>query len=118
LILSLHLLDPRHRWGMPICSLGQLGVGWRFASFSTMESEETVEGGSMATLEIVWRNPNPAQYRRRWQPVRDIDGRVTYLIQEFACRGLIGYWSTISHLEVLRGRRVACPIPATQNCVA
>jgi hypothetical protein len=70
----------------------------------------------MSTLEIVWRNPNPVAHSRRWQPVRGMDGRVTYLIQEFSYHGLVGYWSTISNLEILRGWRTAYRTPP--GCIA
>jgi hypothetical protein len=72
----------------------------------------------MSTLEIVWRNPNPVEHTRRWQPVRGADGRVTYLAQEFSYHGFVGYWSTISHLEVLHGWREAWRIQPAENCIA
>jgi len=57
-------------------------------------------------LEIVWRNPDTVRANRR----HSFDGNgdpVRYILQEFVTDGELGYWSTISNLEVVEGGRAA-----------
>ena len=57
-------------------------------------------------LEIVWRNPDTVRANRR----HSFDGNrdpVRYILQEFVNDGELGYWSTISNLEVVEGGRAA-----------
>lgn len=60
-----------------------------------------------ASLNVVWRNPNQLRtYRRRHS--FEMSGRCgMYVMQEFVQDGVIGYWTTLSGLEVLAGGRPA-----------
>jgi len=62
-----------------------------------------------ATLEIVWRNPNPPQHRKRWELLERNSGGAHYLIQEFFSnrRGAISIWVPTSRLDVVPGGRAA-----------
>jgi hypothetical protein len=56
----------------------------------------------MANLEIVWRNPDEVRrHPRRHTPLEK--GRTLYILQEFVGNDDLGYWTTISELEVLAG---------------
>ena len=58
-------------------------------------------------LEIVWRNPQKlSTSRRRHKFVRE-DGQNLYILEEFVQDGFLGYWSTLSNLEVVAGGKVA-----------
>jgi len=61
----------------------------------------------MAILEIVWRNPRPVRYHSRRRSCKRESNRSLYLLQEFVADGFIGYWTTISALEMLPGGRAA-----------
>jgi hypothetical protein len=58
-------------------------------------------------LEIVWRNPQRVcTSRRRHTFVREGEQGL-YILEEFVSDGYLGYWSTLSNLEVVTGGRVA-----------
>jgi hypothetical protein len=59
------------------------------------------------SLEIAWRNPKPVGHHFRKHICAD-DGECTkYVQQEFVTDGEVGYWKTISTLEVVVGGRAA-----------
>jgi len=58
-------------------------------------------------VKIVWRNPHPVRAHRRRKNVERAGAPAMYLLQEFVDDGYLGYWATISDLEVLVGGRVA-----------
>jgi hypothetical protein len=55
------------------------------------------------TLEVVWRNPNPVRSHRRRHSFEGVGERARYILQEFVNDGCLGYWTTISDLEVVVG---------------
>ncbi len=57
----------------------------------------------MATFEIVWRNPEPVKHTLRRHSLERGSNHELYVLQEFVDDGCIGYWTTISDLEVLVG---------------
>jgi hypothetical protein len=61
----------------------------------------------MATLRIVWRNPDPVRHRSRRRSRQQENDRTLYILQEFVADGFFGYWTTISALEMLIGGRAA-----------
>jgi hypothetical protein len=52
-------------------------------------------------LQIVWRNPQPVQRRRRWEALETGSSSCLYVIQEFLSTGEHGFWNTTCHLRVL-----------------
>jgi len=58
-------------------------------------------------LEIVWRNPNLARRLRRRQNLESADERSVYIMQEYVRYGDLGFWTTLSSLEVVAGGRRA-----------
>ncbi|HXZ79178.1 MAG TPA: hypothetical protein VEG30_04555 [Terriglobales bacterium] len=70
---------------------------------TTLRTERHAE--KTASLEIVWRNPNPVSTNRRrhsFEPVTRC-----YIQQEFVYDGRLGYWMTLSDLEIVVGGRAA-----------
>jgi hypothetical protein len=61
----------------------------------------------MATFEIVWRNPEPVKHTTRRHSLERSSNYALYVLQEFVNDGDLGYWTTISDLEVLVGGRAA-----------
>jgi hypothetical protein len=62
----------------------------------------------MAKLEIVWRNPERVKHTtRRRHSLERGSNHALYVLQEFVDDGNLGYWTTISDLEVLVGGRAA-----------
>lgn len=61
----------------------------------------------LATLEIVWRNPDRVRACRRRHNFERMGECNVYIMQEFVEDGQTGYWATISGLEVLAGGRAA-----------
>ena len=63
----------------------------------------------IATLEIVWRNPNPAQHMKRWELLERNSGGAHYLIQESFSTdgGAISIWVPTSTLDVVPGGQAA-----------
>jgi len=61
----------------------------------------------MAKFEIVWRNPEPVKHTTRRQSLERGSNHALYVLQEFVDDGNLGYWTTISDLEVLVGGRAA-----------
>ena len=58
-------------------------------------------------LEIVWRNSQRVRAsRRRHTFVREGEHGL-YVLEEFVNKGDLGYWNTISNLEVVAGGKVA-----------
>ena len=73
-------------------------------SMTTLETTFEVE--DMTTLGIVWRNPTVPAHRQRHTFERLGEGAM-YILREFVRDGRLGYWTTISTLEVLAGGRAA-----------
>ena len=71
---------------------------------TTLETALGVE--DMTTLGIVWRNPSVPAHRSRHTFERLAEGAM-YILREFVRDGQLGYWTTISTLEVLVGGRAA-----------
>jgi hypothetical protein len=62
----------------------------------------------MATFEIVWRNPEAVKHTlRRRHSLEKGSSHALYVLQELVDDGNLGYWTTISDLEVLVGGRAA-----------
>jgi len=61
----------------------------------------------MATFEIVWRNPEPVKHTLRRHSLEKGSNYALYVLQELVDDGCLGYWTTISDLEVLVGGRAA-----------
>jgi hypothetical protein len=61
----------------------------------------------LASLEIVWRNPNRVRACRRRHNFERTGECAMYIMQEFVEDGQTGYWATISGLELLAGGRAA-----------
>jgi hypothetical protein len=61
----------------------------------------------MAKFEIVWRNPEPVKHTTRRHSLERGSNHALYVLQEFVDDGNLGYWTTISDLEVLVGGRAA-----------
>jgi hypothetical protein len=62
----------------------------------------------MAKFEIVWRNPEPVKDTpRRRHSLEKGSNHALYVLQELVDDGCLGYWTTISDLEVLVGGRAA-----------
>ena len=59
-----------------------------------------------ASPEIIWRNPNPVPAHRRRHNFEAAGDCGLYFMQEFVQESEIGYWVTISGLEVLAGGRI------------
>ena len=59
-----------------------------------------------ASPEIIWRNPDRVHAYRRRHNFEGTDECALYAMQEFVQKGEIGYWVTISGLEVLAGGRI------------
>jgi hypothetical protein len=57
----------------------------------------------LGSLEIVCRNPNRVRACRRRHNFELKGEYAMYVMQEFVEEGEIGYWTTISGLEVLAG---------------
>ena len=68
--------------------------------------ETTFEVEDMTTLGIVWRNPTVPAHRQRHTFERLGEGAM-YILREFVRDEQLGYWTTISTLEVLVGGRAA-----------
>ena len=61
---------------------------------------------SMAKFEIVWRNPEPVKHTlRRRHSLEKGSNHALYILQELVDDGNLGYWTTISDLQVLVGGR-------------
>ena len=59
-------------------------------------------------LEIVWRNSDRRSKRRRRRHTFERQGdQAHYVLQEYVADGCLGYWMTLSNLEVVAGGRVA-----------
>ena len=54
---------------------------------------------------IVWRNPDPAWRKQRWQALERRLDRTLYIIQELVRSGDSGQWVTAFAFEVVRGGR-------------
>jgi len=61
----------------------------------------------MAKVEIVWRNPEPVKHTLRRHSLQRDSNHALYVLQELVDDGNLGYWTTISDLEVLVGGRAA-----------
>jgi hypothetical protein len=61
----------------------------------------------MAKFEIVWRNPEPLKHTPRRHTLERDSSHALYVLQEFVDDKYLGYWTTISDLEVLVGGRAA-----------
>jgi len=61
----------------------------------------------LASLEIVWRNPNRVRACRRRHSFERAGEHARYVMQEFVEDGQRGYWATISGLEVMAGGQAA-----------
>ena len=59
-----------------------------------------------ASPEIIWRNPDRVYVHRRRHNFEGAGECALYAMQEFVQKGEIGYWVTISGLEVLAGGRL------------
>ena len=57
-------------------------------------------------LQIVWRNPERIQCRRRWEPLQETSNSTLYRVQEFLSTGEHGFWSTTYQLRFFRGNGV------------
>jgi hypothetical protein len=66
-----------------------------------------VEHKNMATMGIVWRNPNQVRHNRRRHSLECAGEHTLYILQEFVQEGALGHWATISGLEVVLGGRAA-----------
>lgn len=68
-----------------------------------------IVGGTkkLASLEIVWRNPDRMRACRRRHSFERRGECAVYIMQEFVGDGQTGYWATISGLEVVAGGRAA-----------
>jgi hypothetical protein len=63
----------------------------------------------MASLQVVWRNPNRARAVRCWAHVRRDSKKSLYIVMESAAAAP-GGWQGLPALEVIRGRTaVAAP---------
>jgi hypothetical protein len=62
---------------------------------------------SKHALQVVWRNPSAVRSHRRRHTLEAGSHRALYILQEFVEDGRLGYWTTISDLEVTRGGRAA-----------
>jgi hypothetical protein len=73
------------------------------------------DNGHYVAPQIVWRNPEPARHRQRWDLVRRLPSSTVYLIQELVSVGDYSFWCAKSSLELVRARRrsVAPPHPLT-----
>ena len=71
----------------------------------TTEIISTNENGRK--LEIVWRNPNPVCGGPRRHNREYAAESARYVLQEFVYEGHVGYWTTITNLEVVVGGRAA-----------
>jgi hypothetical protein len=58
-------------------------------------------------VEIVWRNLNKVHTHRRRHTVEFAGQQARYVLEEFVEDGHLGYWATISNLEVVAGGRAA-----------
>jgi len=58
-------------------------------------------------LQIVWRNPERIQCRRRWEPLQETSNSTLYRVQEFLSTGEHGFWSTTYQLRFFRGNGAA-----------
>ena len=58
-------------------------------------------------MQIVWRNPRPQRAHRRRHSLEGGGEHARYILQEFVDDGFLGYWTTISDLEVVAGGRAA-----------
>ena len=58
-------------------------------------------------LEIVWRNPQRVSTSRRRHTFVHEGKQRRYVLEEFVGDGYLGYWNTLSNLEVVAGGRVA-----------
>ncbi len=61
----------------------------------------------MPKFEIVWRNPEPVKHTLRRHSLEKGSNHTLYVLQELVDDGNLGYWTTISDLEVLVGGRAA-----------
>lgn len=61
----------------------------------------------MTKFEIVWRNPETVKAAPRRHSLEPSDKHELYILQEFVDDGYLGYWTTISDLEVLVGGHAA-----------
>jgi hypothetical protein len=62
---------------------------------------------NVTTMEIVWRNPNRVRPSSRRHSVERAGERAIYILQEFVQDGQLGFWTTLSGLEVVVGGRAA-----------
>ena len=53
-------------------------------------------------LQIVWRNLELIQCRRRWEPLQETSNSTLYNVQEFLSTGEHGPWSTTYQLRFFR----------------
>jgi hypothetical protein len=63
----------------------------------------------MASLSIVWRNPNASKTVRCWAHVKRDPKKSLYIVMESSAAAA-GGWQGLPALEVVRG----CPAPAPQ----
>ena len=61
----------------------------------------------MAKFQIVCRTPEPVKHTTRRRGLERGNDHSLYALQEFVDDGNLGYWTTISDLEVLFGGRAA-----------
>ena len=61
----------------------------------------------LAVLEIVWRNPSRLRAQRRRHKVESAGEQTRYVLEEFVEDGQLGYWATLSNLEIVAGGRAA-----------
>jgi len=60
-----------------------------------------------ATLEIVWRNPQPSQRRHRWEQIKQDSATAHYVVQELISTSDGSFWTAMSSLEIVPGGRAA-----------
>jgi hypothetical protein len=61
----------------------------------------------ITALEIIWRNPQPSQRRRRWEQITEDSATGHYLVQELISTPVGSFWATTSSLELVPGGRAA-----------
>jgi hypothetical protein len=61
----------------------------------------------MASLRIVWKNPNATPRKRRWHELAFDSGRRLYVVEELVPIGTQTRWAQSVALEVIPGGRVA-----------
>jgi len=68
----------------------------------------------MATLAIVWRNPEQLKQRRRWRRIERTARRSLYVLQELISPER-NIWVTSSSLEVIHDRSCEAAVQATPD---